>query len=213
MSRSKQKGTAAETAVIRALQRLGWPEAERRTLSGSNDKGDVNAHRGFVMECKDTAKWSVPGWMRETETERRNAEAAYGILVVKAPRIGHDNAHRWITVMDQDDTVSLIIAAQIRSGKTHPMRVVEITKALGAEKVYAELVYREKQCGDTPVRIVFRKKASAADMEMGVPMPIRYSMMRLEDRCRLLVDAGYGGRAIMDATTSDIVREDDGYGR
>lgn len=213
MNRPKQKGTAAETGVIRALHQMGWPGAERRTLSGSNDRGDVNAHSGFVMECKDTKKWSVPKWMRETEAERINASAAYGILVIKAPGIGAPNARRWITVMDQQAFYNLRLLAYGRSGSWRRFRTVDIDKAVGAEKAYAELAYREKQGGDTPVSVNFIKKRTGLELETGNLEPVLYSMMRLEDRCKLLVDAGYGGHAIMGATTSDIVREDDDDGR
>ena len=40
MSKSKQKGTFAETAIVEYLKQF-WSNVERRALSGSNDKGDI----------------------------------------------------------------------------------------------------------------------------------------------------------------------------
>ncbi len=42
MSKSKQKGTAAETAVVKYLKANGFPKAERRALQGNLDKGDIS---------------------------------------------------------------------------------------------------------------------------------------------------------------------------
>lgn len=85
MSKSKQKGTAAETAVVNALQRLGWPHVERRALQGAVDKGDIAGIPGVCFEVKDAKTWQVSGWLQETLEERTNAKATHGILVIKLP--------------------------------------------------------------------------------------------------------------------------------
>lgn len=211
MSRSKQKGTAAETAVVRALQRLGWPEAERRALAGSLDKGDVTGVPGVCFEVKDTAEWHIPAWMRETEEERVNSNASIGILVIKVPRVGHDHAEKWLTVMDDFDARLLCGSAATGRGNWREVswphlppswiRSVE-RKTMAGLRALAELKERERHCGDTPVMLRVRKTLSKHVTEPGF-----WNFMRLDARCRLLVDAGYGGYAIMDETTSNIVKE------
>jgi hypothetical protein len=54
-NRPKQKGTAAETAIVNALIEEGWVHAERRTLSGAADKGDVKLGDGIpvMVEAKN----------------------------------------------------------------------------------------------------------------------------------------------------------------
>jgi Holliday junction resolvase len=51
VSKSKDKGTAAEREVVRYLQ-TWWPAAERRALSGNKDKGDVAGIPGVCIEIK-----------------------------------------------------------------------------------------------------------------------------------------------------------------
>lgn len=198
MSRSKAKGTAAETALVAALQRLGWPHAERRALSGINDKGDTTGHPGLVFEQKDAKTWNAAAWMRETECERVNAKADYGILVIKVPGVGYPNADKWLTVMDLEDYHRLANQASIHTylGAVPYMRHVEM-KAVGLRRGLAEMIERERHCGPTPVMIRLRKHGE----------PGHYSLMRLDSRCKLLVDAGYGGYAIMDVATSDTMKE------
>lgn len=85
-NRSKNRGTAWETAVVKYLRENGFPGAERRALSGSNDKGDITVCPGIIAECKDWADYGdgdVADWWKQTATERKNANAAIGLLVVK----------------------------------------------------------------------------------------------------------------------------------
>lgn len=84
MSASKAKGTAAETAVVRYLQRW-WPDAERRALSGNKDKGDVAGIPSTVVEIKAATRQELAKWQRETLDEQENAGALRCVLVVKRP--------------------------------------------------------------------------------------------------------------------------------
>lgn len=103
-ARPKDIGTAAETAVVRALRQLGFPHAERRALAGAFDLGDIVGTPGIVWEVKggNAAKTASDGqvfqWVEETERERRNAGADIGILVMQRSGIGAGNAHRWLAV-------------------------------------------------------------------------------------------------------------------
>lgn len=177
--------------MVNALIRLGWPHAERRTLSGANDKGDVSGVVGICFEVKDTATWQVPAWWRETEVERVNAGADFGILVVKVPGIGHSNAEKWMTVMERDAVELLRVRGILNVGlgvdATGPsrLRCVEMG-AVGAVKALAELKERERHCGTTPVSVTFKGK------KMPDYPQLDYNIMRLDARCSLLLDAGYG---------------------
>ena len=101
VNKPKALGTAAETAVVRALRTLGWPHAERRALAGAYDLGDITGCPGIVWEVKggEAAKSAsdkqITKWLAETETERVNAGADVGVLVLQRRGAGPRNAHRW----------------------------------------------------------------------------------------------------------------------
>lgn len=85
MSKSKQKGTAAETAVVRYLRQ--WPDnfglVERRALSGGADKGDIAGVAGWAIEVKAAERLELAKWQRETLTEMANAGVHRCLLIVK----------------------------------------------------------------------------------------------------------------------------------
>lgn len=84
MTKSKAKGTSAETAVVRYLQ-AWWPAAERRALSGNKDKGDVAGIPGVCIEVKAAATQLIGPWQRETLVEMENADVGLCMLIVKRP--------------------------------------------------------------------------------------------------------------------------------
>lgn len=90
-TKSKAKGTRAETETVKYL-RGRFPSAERRTLSGSKDKGDIAGIPNCVGEVKAAAQLRLAKWQRETLTEMVNAEAANCFLVVKVP---YKNVAKW----------------------------------------------------------------------------------------------------------------------
>lgn len=97
MSRQKQKGTAAETAVVRFLQFNGYPDVERRTLTGAHDRGDIAGLRNLVIEVKDHGRMDLAGWLAEVEQERINAGATHGVVWHK--RRGKSNPADWYVTM------------------------------------------------------------------------------------------------------------------
>lgn len=99
MSRTKAKGTAAETAVVNYLRDNGHPQAERRALHGSNDKGDIANIPGFALEVKAAATARYDAWLREAATERDNAGARWGAVVHKPAGIGTTRVGEWRVVM------------------------------------------------------------------------------------------------------------------
>jgi len=100
VSKSKQKGTSAESAFVKNERVLeSFPHVERRALSGVNDMGDVSGAVGLVFEIKNHKSYKFPEWLKETEVERVNAKADYGILVVKPNGVGLGSVDQWWTVM------------------------------------------------------------------------------------------------------------------
>lgn len=100
-NRPKNIGTAAETAVVRAARLHGFPNADRLTLTGNKDRGDVGLCPGVILEvkggaaAKDASDYQIDMWIAETLRERVHAGAAHGYLVTQRRGIGVPNAHRW----------------------------------------------------------------------------------------------------------------------
>ena len=107
MSKSKQKGTLAETAVADYLKQT-FPAVERRTLSGKNDKGDIAGVPGCVVEVKNQRTYKIQEWMRETEIERQNADEEIGILVIKPNGVGVSKVNQWFCVVNLETLAKLI---------------------------------------------------------------------------------------------------------
>jgi hypothetical protein len=101
-NRPKAIGTAAETAVCTYVRENGFGNAERRALRGGKDCGDLTGLGPLVVEIKggeQARKASdnrIKEWLVETETERANAGADLGLLVVARTR---QNVRNWWTVM------------------------------------------------------------------------------------------------------------------
>jgi Holliday junction resolvase len=84
-TKSKAKGTRAETEAVKYLRETFGSVVERRTLSGSKDKGDIAGIQNCVGEIKAQVKQELAKWQRETLAEMVNADAANCFLVVKVP--------------------------------------------------------------------------------------------------------------------------------
>jgi hypothetical protein len=107
MSKSKQKGTLAETAVADYLRQT-FPAVERRALQGKFDTGDVAGVPGCVVEVKNQRSYKIHEWMKETETERVNAAANIGVLVIKPNGVGVSNVDKWWAVVSLETITRLI---------------------------------------------------------------------------------------------------------
>lgn len=99
MSRARAKGTTAESAVVSYLRTQGWPYAERRALAGGRDKGDVTGMPAICVEVKNSARYDITAWLKETSRETRNANANHGVLVVKPKGVGDTRVGDWWAVM------------------------------------------------------------------------------------------------------------------
>jgi hypothetical protein len=100
---SKNKGTAAETAVVRHAWAQGFTNAERIALSGANDQGDVVLMRDpkIIIEVKagkaaQTASLGqISKWLDEAQRERDNAKAVHGFLFVQRQGFGNSRVGSW----------------------------------------------------------------------------------------------------------------------
>ena len=115
MSRSKAKGTAFESAVVRWLSSALGAEPgaiHRETLHGSHDEGDVGgiyAHgRRVVMECKNHSRDELPRWLREAEAERGNVDALAGVVVSKRRGIGESRMGDQLVSLTLRDFVAIV---------------------------------------------------------------------------------------------------------
>lgn len=118
-NKPKRIGTAAETAFVGLLRDTYWPHAERRALAGGKDLGDTTGHPGLVFEVKAAKMLCIPKWLRETEAERVNAKADYGILIVKPQGVGATRVGLWWAVTDVDTQNGLIARADFPSVYTY----------------------------------------------------------------------------------------------
>lgn len=97
MSKAKQKGTAAETAVVKYLQENGFPYAERRALHGTADKGDITGCGPLVFEVKNHQSFDLAGWLKELEAEMVNAKVDTGAVIAK--KRGKGDPAEWYAIM------------------------------------------------------------------------------------------------------------------
>lgn len=110
-NRSKARGTAAETAVTRWLQANGWPSAERRSLRGTSDAGDIAGTPALAWEVRNRRELRLSAWLKDAAKRRRAAGAEYGLLVCKPDGMGEQSVAAWPVVMTLADAVRLLHAA------------------------------------------------------------------------------------------------------
>jgi len=113
MSKSKQKGTLAETAVADYLRQT-FPAVERRALAGVNDKGDLSNVPFSVVEVKNQRSYKIHQWIKETEIERINAGKELGVLVIKPNGVGVANVNKWWAVVSLDTITALIEELRVK---------------------------------------------------------------------------------------------------
>jgi Holliday junction resolvase len=111
---SKQKGTAAESAVVEYLRSHGYYWAERRALNGVYDQGDIAGINGWIIEVKSQRTYNIPAWLRELAVEVENAEkhSSYphplqGVLIVKPNGVGTSRVGDWWAIMPVADWLDL----------------------------------------------------------------------------------------------------------
>ena len=97
---SKARGTAYETALVGWLQTHGHPYAERRTLAGAHDRGDIAGIPGVVLEAKNCKTIALAAWVDELAVEIGNAGVDIGAVVIR--RRGTSDVGRSYAVMPLD---------------------------------------------------------------------------------------------------------------
>ncbi len=108
MSAARQKGTAAETAVVGYLQAHGHPYAERRAGNGNQDRGDIAGVPGVVVEVKNCKTMDLAGWVDEATIEARNAGVPIGVVVHHRKGKGAGNVGEWYATMTLATLVELL---------------------------------------------------------------------------------------------------------
>lgn len=109
---AKQAGARFETTTAAALAQHIDDRIERRTLTGSKDRGDIAGVRlpngkRVVIETKDYGgKYHVGPWLDEAEKERLNDGAEVGVVIAK--RRGTQDPLEQVVLMSLADFVALI---------------------------------------------------------------------------------------------------------
>lgn len=108
-AKNKAAGTRAETQVVDYLK-VFWPGAERRRLSGANDKGDISGVGDpvtgrTVIEVKNEKKLNFSSYLKEVEVEMENDKARFGVAIAR--RRGTTDVARWYAVMTVSNWVAM----------------------------------------------------------------------------------------------------------
>ena len=83
LSTAKAKGRAWETACVLFAHQHGFPLAERRRLSGVEDRGDIAGIPLVVIEAKAERTYKPLEWRREADLEAENDGALMGVVWFK----------------------------------------------------------------------------------------------------------------------------------
>jgi hypothetical protein len=97
---AKQAGSRFEREIVDALAKyLNDDRIERRAKCGAKDRGDIAGVRlhgkRLVLECKNTTRTDLAGWMTEAEIECGHDDALAGIVVSKRHGRG-DPLDQWV---------------------------------------------------------------------------------------------------------------------
>jgi hypothetical protein len=111
------KGATFERKIADHLGRVfDDPDIDRQIKTGSADKGDIRGLKmhgqKVVVECKNTTRLNLAGWVKETEIERGNADALAGIVVHKRSGHGDKKLGGTYVTMTLDDLVALLIGVR-----------------------------------------------------------------------------------------------------
>jgi hypothetical protein len=106
-SPQKRKGSSAELAVAKWLNKLGWTQAERSRAGWTDDRGDIDGMPGVCIEVKNEKRIDLPGYLRELAVEMENAKAWTGTVIVK--RRGSTDVSDWYAVMPASVWAKLLL--------------------------------------------------------------------------------------------------------
>lgn len=84
---AKKAGAHFERQIADTLAAHIDDRIDRRVKTGSSDKGDIGGlrHMGgrITVECKNTTRTSLAGWIAEAETERGNEDGLAALVIAK----------------------------------------------------------------------------------------------------------------------------------
>ena len=118
MSKSKDIGTRAETAVRNYLLSVGYDPmtAHRNVLKGSADEGDVWLRESYGLivfeikggkSAKDASHEQIRKWYEEAKIEKANADGKFGFLVTQRAGVGYPRAGEWWAYAKLSDLIYL----------------------------------------------------------------------------------------------------------
>ena len=107
---AKKAGTTFERQVADYLAQHVDDRIDRRAKIGSKDRGDIAGVRiwgqRLVLECKNTTRLNLAGWMNQAEIERGNDDALAGLIIHK--RHGNNQpGDQWVTTTLRELTALL----------------------------------------------------------------------------------------------------------
>ena len=116
VNKPKNIGTRGETATMRYAKVNGFPFAERLTLSGAHDRGDVALTPGptVIIEVKSgkaaaqASDNQVKAWLQDTDRECIAAGADHSFLLRKRKGVGEARVKEWHAHMWVCDYLSLV---------------------------------------------------------------------------------------------------------
>lgn len=182
MTRPKDKGTQAESLVAAYLREHGWPYAERRALTGVLDKGDITGCPGIAWEVKYANGGIRMGtWIGETVTERANAGADHGVLVIKPAGRGAAKIGSWLAVMISWDFDNLI------TKNSKFVLMYSPVQAWAGTTVLRDLSQFSSSVPEAVIPVVDRRPPGTKEAPGEW-----YRILSLEHMCLLLRAAGYG---------------------
>lgn len=183
VNKAKNKGTAAESAVVSFLRTRGFPYAERLALQGGKDRGDITGIPGIVVEVKNTATYTFSSWIREATVEKANAGADFGVVVAKPRLIGVTRVGMWMAAMTLEEFKRLVRAADSPSVWVHHLSTNAVNRDITKNLMGLEEFKASSGCEFGVVTI---RPPGVDDTDSW------YAVTMLEDMSGLLVRAGYG---------------------
>lgn len=141
MSKSKDIGTRAETAVRNYLLSVGYNplDAHRNVLKGTADEGDVWLRESYGLiifevkggkAAKEASYGQVEKWMQEAETERVNANGKFGFLVTQRAGVGYPRAGEWWAYAKVQDIIYLRTHLDIIDESIVRLRLSDLVKLI-----------------------------------------------------------------------------------
>lgn len=146
MSKAKNIGTRAETAVRNYLLAAGYTELEarRNVLSGSQDQGDIwldDSDVGLVVfeikggeMAKKASHEQCLKWLDEAQREKKNAGANYGFLVTQRAGVGYPRANEWWAYAKLGDVLTLSTGHPITDSIVVRLSLKDLVKIIRGEE-------------------------------------------------------------------------------